>query len=115
MQLCFSYRGYLPTQLRTQTYVTEMDGRRTNRNIFLTLPSDEFAPSPESWTRRCINMFEYFTVSSPTGILFETNRIFFASGTDFWIDEVSIQQGENQSKSQCIHVWLCILTIFVHI
>ena len=101
MQLCFSYRGYLPTLLRTQTYVTDMDGSRRNRNIFMTLPSDEFAPSPDSWTRRCINMFEYFTVSSPfanTGILFETNRIFFERNADFWIDEVSIQQGENQSK-----------------
>ena len=101
LQLCFSYRGYLPTQLGTRTYVTETDGRRTNPYIFLTLPSEEFAPSPESWTRRCINMFEYFTVSSSfadTGILFETNLIFF-SGTNFWIDEVSVQQGENQSKS----------------
>ena len=108
MQLCLSYRGSLPARLRTVTFVTTLDGR-TARNIYMTLSPDEFPPSPDSWTRRCINMVEFFTVSSSfadTGIVFETSRLIFENfpDDDFWIDEVSIQQGSNQSKFKCTNI-----------
>ena len=77
------------------------DGYRPSERITLTLFPDEFPPSPNSWTRRCINMYEYFTIFSAfatEGIQFASNQIFFAvHPDDFWIDEVSTQQGENQS------------------
>lgn len=71
------------------------------QHVFINLPSEEYPPSPNGWTRKCINMFEYFTVFSPfadDGIEFATRWLFFTNvAGDYWIDEVSVQQGENQS------------------
>ena len=108
MQLCFSYRGNLPARLRTVTLVTTLDGR-ISQNIYLMLSPEEFPPSPDSWTRRCINMLEFFMTSNrsaDTGIVFETNRLIFENfpDDDFWIDEVSVQQGSNQSKFKCTNI-----------
>ena len=105
MQLCFSYRGSLPARLRTVT-VTKLDDRR-NQNIYLTLSPEVFPPSPNSWTHRCINMLQFFTESSPFADVFETSRLVFENfpSDDFWIDEVSVQQAENQSKFRCIIVY----------
>ena len=99
MQLCFSYRGFLPTTLRATTHVTLIDGNTTNEDIDYTLLPDEFPPSPNSWTRRCINMFEFFTQGShyaDEGIEFSSSQLHLANYS-LWIDEVSIQQRQNQS------------------
>ena len=81
------------------------DGKKPSKRIVLTLYRDDYPLSPDKWIRRCINMFEYFTVYSSfkdVGVEFETNHIFFpAHDADFWIDEVSIQQAEN--KSMCTY------------
>lgn len=94
------------------------DGYRPSERITLTLFPDEFPPSPNSWTRRCINMYEYFRFFSPfadQGIQFESNQIFFAvHDADFWIDEVTIQQGENQSMHLNAYVPALIL-LYVYI
>ena len=71
-----------------------------NVHIHYTLSPDEFPPSPNSWTRKCINMFEFFTQDSPyadTGIEFTSSQLYIANNVDLWIDEVSIQQQQNQS------------------
>ena len=116
LQFCFSYHGDLPAELRTDTYVTMIDGYRPSERITLTLHPDEYPPSPNGWTRRCINMFEYFTVYSSfkdEGIEFATNQIFFpVHNADFWIDEVTVQQGENQSKQIHIQIYLYCLISF---
>lgn len=76
-------------------------GYRPSERITLTLFPDEYPPSPNGWTRKCIDMFQHFTIFSSfgnQGFQFASNQIFFPVHTyDFWIDEVSIQQGENQS------------------
>ena len=72
---------------------------------YMLLP-EGFPPSPNSWTRRCINMFEFFTRDSPyanEGIEFTSSRLNIASDNELWIDEVSIQQQQNQSMIFCIH------------
>lgn len=85
----------------TDTYVTMEDGYRPSERITLSFHPDIYPPSPSGWTRKCIDMFHYFTKSSSfkdVGEKFETNQIFFAvHEADFWIDEVTVQQGENQS------------------
>ena len=72
-----------------------------NVHIYYTLSSVEFPPSPNSWTRKCINMFAFFTQESPyadTGIAFTSSQLYIANNAaDLWIDEVSIQQQQNQS------------------
>ena len=71
-----------------------------NVHIYYTLSSDEFPPSLNSWTRKCINMFKFFTQDSPyadTGIEFTSSQLYIANNADLWIDEVSIQQQQNQS------------------
>ena len=77
------------------------DGYRPSERIVYALFPDAFPPSPGAWTRRCINLYEYFIFFSPyagQAILFESNQVFFpVHDADFWIDEVTIQQGENQS------------------
>ena len=88
-----------------------IDGYRPSERITLTLYPDEYLPSPIGWTRRCINMLEYFTLYSSfrdEGIEFATNQIFFpVHDADFWIDEVTIQQAENQSNQ--IHIAMYIV------
>ena len=107
MQLCFSYRGDLPDWLSARTYITRIDGSRIHRWIPYRLLADEFPSSPNSWTRRCINMFAFFTQDSSyadDGIEFSSSRLYIANNNaDLWIDEVSIQQQENQSMVFCIH------------
>ena len=80
------------------------DGSRPSERITLTLDvlfPDDFPPSPNNWTRQCINMYRHFKYFSPfayQAVQFESNQIFFAvHDADFWIDEVTIQQGGNQS------------------
>ena len=101
MQLCFSYCGDLPDLLTTRTYVTRTDGSRRLERISYRLLFDEFPPSPNSWTHRCINMFAFFTQDSDyasVGIEFTSSQLYIENNTaDLWIDEVSIQQQENQS------------------
>ena len=72
-----------------------------NEPIHYALSPDEFPPSPNSWTRKCINMFEFFTQDSQyadAGIEFTSSQLYIANNAvDLWIDEVSIQQQQNQS------------------
>ena len=105
MQFCFAYRGYLPTTLRATTYVTLVDGSTINVHIYYTLSPEEFPPSPSSWTRKCINMFQFFTQESPyadEGIGFSSSQLYLAND-DLWIDEVSIQQQSNQSMYSVVY------------
>jgi len=76
------------------------DGRRPLYRINIPLPADEYPPSPNSWSYRCINLYEYFTQDSGFfGLDFAIFQIFLDGlPGDLWIDEVSIQQGSNQSK-----------------
>ena len=104
MQLCFAYRGYLPTSLRASTYVNLADGSMIYVYIHYTLLPEEFPPSPNSWTHKCINMFQFFTQESlyaDEGIEFSSSQLYLAND-DLWIDEVSIQQQQNQSTSYSI-------------
>ena len=106
MQLCFSYRGDLPNWLITRTFVTRTDGSRSHPHINYRLLPDEFPSSPSSWTRRCINMFAFFTENSSyadVGIEFASSFLYIANNNaDLWIDEVSIQQQQNQSIVFCL-------------
>ena len=79
------------------------DGRRPLYRIDVPLPEDEYPPSPNSWSYRCINLYEYFTRDSgffaDNGLEFTTYQIFLDGlPGDLWIDEVSIQRGNNQSE-----------------
>ena len=112
MQLCFSYRGYVPTVLRATTHVTLVNGSTVNEDIDYILSPDEFPPSPNSWIRNCINMFEFFTQESPyadEGIEFSSSQLYLAND-DLWIDEVSIQQQQNQSTYHHYH----LVYVYVH-
>ena len=108
MQLCFSYRGYLPSWLVTRTYVTRTNGHTIHPLIYYRLSPDRFPSSPSSWTRRCINMFRFFTQYSAyasEGIEFASSLLRIQNtNADLWIDEVSIQQQQNQSKVFCIYI-----------
>jgi len=79
------------------------DGRRPLYRIDVPLSEDEYPPSPNSWDYHCINLYEYFMQHSGffanVGLEFTIFQIFFdAAPGDLWIDEVSIQQGNNQSE-----------------
>ena len=108
MQLCFSYRGDLPDWLITRTHVTRTDGSIIHPYIHYRFLPDEFPSSPSSWTRKCINMFRFFTQDSPyasEGIEFASSLLHMAkNNADLWIDEVSIQQQQNQSKIFYIYI-----------
>jgi len=72
------------------------------------LPEDEFPPSPNSWTYKCINLYEYFSQDSgffaDNGLEFTTYQIFFnVEPGVLWIDEVSFQQENNQSKIESLN------------
>ena len=109
MQLCFSYRGDLPDWLTTRTHVTRTDGSIIHPYIHYRFSPEEFPPSLSSWTRKCINMFRFFTqdsVYASEGIEFVSSLLHVANNAaDLWIDEVSIQQQQNYSKVFCIYIY----------
>lgn len=74
----------------------------SSERINIILYPEVYTPSPIGWKHKCINMFKFFTKSSSfkdDGIEFATNQIFFpVHDADFWIDEVTIQQRENESN-----------------
>ena len=91
--------------LRATTYVTLNDNSRVFVHIYLPLAPVFSSTTTNGWLRQCINMFEFFTTSSPykdRGIEFATRWLSFVRNSDFWIDEISIQQGSNQSKFHCV-------------
>jgi len=90
--------------LITHTYVELLDGSRDLHRIDVPLPENEFPQSSTSWSYQCINLYEYFTLSSNftnVGLDFTLHRLEFSrSNGDLWIDEPSIQQRRNQSKAE---------------
>ena len=77
--------------------MTGFDGYTLSERIVFTLNPDEFPPSPGGWTYKCINIYKRLLSTSfaEEADRFASNQIFFAlHPTDFWIDEVSVRQGE---------------------
>lgn len=86
-----------------------LNGDVNLRHINIPLSEDKFPRSTTSWSYRCINLYEYFTGTEPQGIEYSVNRLELGRNGNLWIDEASIQQGENHGK--IFTLYMCVYTV----